>query len=179
MHPCMHPGHRQQWSGVVLYSHVRFVRTWALCALNIIPNADKDEFEELGLLCMTSSPILPAQLISCLSEAPNVATCYTGCAGLFPNFIEQVALNVHDMDAMYVVTCEDWFPKLSHCMPVSVMKPGDEDEGDDDREGESDSGQPVDPPTPQPPGTKRPPPSVPSLGTRPVVMMMGKRGRGR
>ena len=44
--------------------------------------------EELWLLCMTSSPVLLAQFISCLSEAPNIATCYTGCAGLFPDFIE-------------------------------------------------------------------------------------------
>ena len=26
MHPCMHPGHRQQWSGVMLHSHICFLR---------------------------------------------------------------------------------------------------------------------------------------------------------
>ena len=60
------------------------------------------------------------------------------------------------MDAVYVVSWEDWFPKLSHCMPVSVMKPGDEDEGDDDGEGESDSGQSVPPPPPTPPHPQAP-----------------------
>ena len=78
--------------------------SWALCALSVIPNANNNECEELWLLCMTSSPVLQAQLISCLSEAPNVATCYMGCAGLFPDFIEQVTSNVQDMDAMYAVS---------------------------------------------------------------------------
>ena len=123
------------------------------------------------MLCMTSSPILPAQLISCLSKAPNVATCYTGRAGRFPDFIEQVTLNFEDMDAMYVVSWKERFPKLSHCMPVSIMKPGDEDDGDDEGEGESDSGQAVDPP-PRPKATRRPP----SLRARAVVMMMSSRG---
>ena len=122
---------------------------WALRALNKIPNGDGDESEELWLLCRTSC-ILPAQLISCLSEAPNVATCYIGCAGVFLDFIEQVTSNMHDMDAMYVISWEDWFPILSHSMPVSVMRPGDEVEGDDGGEGESDSGQPMEPLPPPP-----------------------------
>ena len=46
--------------------------------------------------------------------------------------MEQITSHVQDMDAMYVVRWEDWFPKLSHCMLVSVMKPGDEDEGEPD-----------------------------------------------
>ena len=79
----------------------------ALRALNIIPNPDRDKSEELWLLCMTSSPVLPAQLISCLSEAPNIATCYTGRAGLFPHFFELVTANVRDMDAMYVISWQD------------------------------------------------------------------------
>ena len=95
---------------------------------------------------MTSSPVQPAQLISCLSEAPNVATYYTDRAGLFTDFIGHVTSNVQDMDAMYVVSWGDWFPKSSQCMPVSVMKPGDEDECDDDGEGRSDSGLLVEPP---------------------------------
>ena len=64
------------------------------------------------------------------------------------DFIKQVTSNVQHMDAMYVVSWEDWFPKLLHCMPAAVMKPGD---GDDDGKGESDSGQPVDAPPPPSP----------------------------
>ena len=39
---------------------------------------------------------------------------------------------------MYVISWQDRFPKLAHCMPVSVMKPGDEEEFDDDGEADSD-----------------------------------------
>ena len=94
----------------------------ALRALNRIPNVDSVEIEELWLLCITSSPVVPAQLMSFLPEAPNVTTCCTGHAGRFPDLIAQVISNVQDIDAMYVVR-EDMFPKLSHCMPVSLRNP--------------------------------------------------------
>ena len=73
---------------------------------------------------MTSNPVLPAQMVSYLLEAPGVATCDTGRAILFPGFIEQGTSNVQAMDAMYVVNWEHWFPKLLQRMHVSVMKPG-------------------------------------------------------
>ena len=80
---------------------------------------------------MTSSRVLPAQLISCLSEAPNIATCYARGGGLFPDFIEQVTAYVRDMDAMYVISWQYWFRKLADRMPLPVMKPGNEEEFDD------------------------------------------------
>ena len=83
---------------------------WVLKALGTISNLDRDESEELWLTCMTSSPVLLAQPISCLLETPNVATYYTGRAGLFPDFIEQVTANVQDMDAVYIINWQEWFP---------------------------------------------------------------------
>ena len=68
---------------------------------------------KLWLLCMTRSPVLLAQFISCPSEALNIATAYMGCAGLFPDFIAQVTANFRDMDAIYVISWQDWFPKLA------------------------------------------------------------------
>ena len=122
--------------------------------------------------------VLPAQSISCLSEAPNVATCYTGRVPILPDFMEHVTLNVQDMDATCVISWEASFPSPWHCMPVSVMIRGYDDEGDDEWEGESESGQPVDS-SPQPQVARRPPRSVISLRLRTPVMMMSPRGRRR
>ena len=111
---------------------------WLLRVLGIVPRRDRESEDEVWLLLLTASAVLPAQLLSCLPESPCVAACFTGQQGLFNEFCEQLAAYVQEMDCVYLVNWDAWMPRIRDCMPVVVQRPGDgeDEEGGDDVEEE-------------------------------------------
>ena len=111
---------------------------WLLRVLGIVPRRDRQSEDEVWLLLLTASAILPAQLLSCLPESPCLAACFTGRQGLFNEFCEQLAAYVQEMDCFYLVNWDAWMPRIRDCMPVVVQRPGDgeDEEGGDDVEEE-------------------------------------------
>ena len=61
---------------------------WLLRVLGIVPRRDRQSEDEVWLLLLTASAVLPAQLLSCLPESPCLAACFTGRQGLFNEFCE-------------------------------------------------------------------------------------------
>ena len=108
--------------------------------LGIVPRRDRQSEDEVWLLLLTASAVLPAQLLSCLPESPCLAACFTGRQGLFNEFCEQQAAYVQEMDCVYLVNWDAWMPRIRDCMPVVVQRPGEgeDEEGGDDVEEEED-----------------------------------------
>ena len=108
--------------------------SWLLRVLGIVPRRDRESEDELWLLLLTASAVLPAQLLSCLPESPCVAACFTGRQGLFNNICEQLAAYVQEMDGVYLVNWDAWMPRIRGCVPVVVQRPadGEDEEGGDD-----------------------------------------------
>ena len=96
---------------------------WLLRVLGIVPRRDRQSEDEVWLLLLTASAVLPAQLLSCLPESPCLAACFTGRQGLFNEFCEQLAAYVQEMDCVYLVNLEAWMPRIRDCMPVVVQRP--------------------------------------------------------
>ena len=113
---------------------------WLLRVLGIVPRRDRQSEDEVWLLLLTASAVLPAHLLSCLPESPCLAACFTGRQGLFNEFCEQLAAYVQEMDCVYLVIWDAWMPRIGDCMLVVVQRPGEgkDEEGVDDVEEEED-----------------------------------------
>ena len=94
--------------------------SWLLRVLGIVPRRDRQSEDEVWLLLLTASAVLPAQLLSCLPKSPYLAACFTGRQGLFNEFCEQLAAYVQEMDCVYLVNWDAWMPRIRDCMPVVV-----------------------------------------------------------
>ena len=77
---------------------------WLLRVLGIVPLRDRQSEDDVWLVLLTASAVLPAQLLSCLPESPCLAACFTGRQGLFNEFCEQLAAYVQEMDYVYWLT---------------------------------------------------------------------------
>ena len=108
--------------------------------LGIVPRRDRQSEDEVWLLLLTASAVLPAQLLSCLPESPCLAACFTWRQGLFNEFCEHLAAYVQEMDCVYLVNWDAWMPRIRDCMPVMVQRlgEGEDEEGGDDVEEEED-----------------------------------------
>ena len=95
---------------------------WLLRVLGIVPRRDTQSEDEVWLLLLTASAVLPAQLLFCLPESPCLAACFTGRQGLFNEFCEQLAAYVQEMDCVYLVNWDAWMPRIRDCMPVVVQR---------------------------------------------------------
>ena len=102
---------------------------WLLRVLGIVPRRDRQSEDEVWLMLLTASAVMPAQLLSCLPESPCLAACFTERQGLFNESCEQLAAYVQEMDCVYLVNWDAWMPRIRDCKPVVVQRPGDgEDE---------------------------------------------------
>ena len=109
-----------------------------LGVLAIVPRRDRQSEDEVWLLLLTASTVLPAQLLSCLPECLCLTACCTGRWGLLNEFCEQLAAYVQEMDCVYLVNWDAWIPRITDCEAVVVRRPGDgeNEEGGDNVEEE-------------------------------------------
>ena len=76
---------------------------WVLRVLGVVPRCNKGTEDEVWLLILTASAVLPAHVLSCLPESPYIATCFTGRQGLFGELCKQLAAYVQEIDFVYLV----------------------------------------------------------------------------
>ena len=110
---------------------------WVLWVLGVAPRSSRETEDEVWLLILTASAVLPAQLRSCLPESPCIAACFTGRQVLFGEFCEQLAAYVQEMDCVYLANWDAWLPRIRDYSPFGVQKPSDDDGGMDKPESDS------------------------------------------
>ena len=114
------------------------VAGWVLQIFGVVPRRDRETEDEVWLLILTASAILPAELSSCLPESPCIAACFTRHRGLFGEFCEQPAAYVQEMYCVCLVNWDAWPPRIRDCFPVGVQNPGDDDGEMDKPESDTD-----------------------------------------
>ena len=100
---------------------------WVPRVPGVVPRRNRETEDEVWPLILIAYAVLPAQLLSCLSESPCIAACFTARRGLFGEFCEQLAAYAQEMDCVYLMNWDARLPRIKDRFPIGVQKPGDDD----------------------------------------------------